>query len=93
LFGAAIDRDTDTFYLYDCYRASKASPSVHADHIRSRPHFIPIVYPHDGNRRDSMGNPGLADQYRNLGCNFLLEHFTNPPALEVIKVLTALRKV
>ena len=23
----------------------------------------------------------LADQYRNLGCNFLLEHFTNPPAL------------
>ena len=28
-----------------------------------------------------MGNPGLADQYRSLGCNFLLEHFTNPPAL------------
>ena len=28
-----------------------------------------------------MGNPGLAEQYRNLGCNFLLEHFTNPPAL------------
>jgi|TARA_Y100000034_G_scaffold133586_1_gene199463 hypothetical protein len=43
--------------------------------------FIPIAYPHDGNRRDSMGNPGLADQYRNLGCNFMLEHFTNPPAL------------
>ena len=78
---AAVDRDTDTFYLYDCYRASKASPSVHADHIRSRPHFVPIAYPHDGNRRDSMGNPGLADQYRNLGCNFLLNHFTNPPAL------------
>ena len=28
-----------------------------------------------------MGNPGLADQYRNLGCNFLLEHFTNPTPL------------
>jgi len=28
-----------------------------------------------------MGNPGLADQYRSHGCNFLLEHFTNPPAL------------
>ena len=77
----AMDRDTDTFYVYDCYRASKASPSVHADVIRRRPHFIPIVYPHDGNRRDSMGNPGLADQYRNLGCNFMLNHFTNPPAL------------
>ena len=77
----AIDRDEEMFYVYDCYRASKASPSVHAQIIRNRPHFIPVAYPHDGNRRDSMGNPGLADQYRNLGCNFLLEHFTNPPAL------------
>ena len=77
----AIDREEETFYIYDCYRASKASPTVHSDVIRIRPPFIPIAYPHDGNRRDSMGNPGLADQYRNLGCNFLLEHFTNPPAL------------
>ena len=77
----AIDRDTDTFYVYDCYRASKAAPSVHATQIMSRPNFIPVAYPHDGNRRDSMGNPGLADQYRLMGCNVLLEHFTNPPAL------------
>ena len=77
----AIDRDEEMFYVYDCYRASKASPSVHAGIIKSRPQFIPIAYPHDGNRRDSMGNPGLADQYRNLGCNFLIDHFTNPPAL------------
>ena len=28
-----------------------------------------------------MGNPGLADQYRNLGCNMLPFHFENPPAL------------
>ena len=77
----AIDRDEETFYVYDCYRMSKASPSVHSQTIRTRPNFIPIAYPHDGNRRDSMGNPGLADQYRNLGCNILLDHFTNPPAL------------
>jgi phage terminase large subunit-like protein len=77
----AVDRDEDVFYVYDCHRESKASPAVHAQTIRSRPHFIPIAYPHDGNRRDSMGNPGLAEQYRNLGCNFLLEHFSNPPAL------------
>ena len=77
----AVDRDEDIFYVYDCYRAAKASPAVHSTNIRSRPHFIPIVYPHDGNRRDSMGNPGLADQYRNLGCNMMLDHFTNPPAL------------
>jgi len=77
----AIDRDEDVFYVYDCYRMSKASPTVHAQAIRGRPSFIPIAYPHDGNRRDSMGNPGLADQYRNLGCNILLDHFTNPAAL------------
>ena len=77
----AVDNETDTFYVYDCYRASKASPAVHAEMIKQRPRFIPIAYPHDGNRRDSMGNPGLADQYRSHGCNFLLEHFTNPPAL------------
>ena len=77
----AIDTEEDMFYVYDCYRASKASPAVHAEVIRQRPHFIPIVYPHDGNRRDSMGNPGLAEQYRSLGCNFTLDHFTNPPGL------------
>ena len=77
----AIDTEEEVFYVYDCYRMSKASPTVHSQSIRTRPHFIPIAYPHDGNRRDSMGNPGLADQYRNLGCNMLLEHFTNPPAL------------
>ena len=81
LVWCAIDQEEDMFYVYDCYRASKASPSVHAQNIRSRPNFVPISYPHDGNRRDSMGNPGLADQYRNLGCNMMLDHFTNPPAL------------
>jgi len=77
----AVDLEEETFYIYDCYRASKASPTAHSEVIRQRPSFIPIAYPHDGNRRDSMGNPGLADQYRNLGCNFLLEHFTNPVPL------------
>jgi phage terminase large subunit-like protein len=81
LVWCAIDPDEECFYVYDCYRMSKASPSVHAQTIRSRPSFVPIAYPHDGNRRDSMGNPGLADQYRNLGCSMLLAHFANPPAL------------
>ncbi len=78
---AAWDRDEDTYYIYDCYRQSKAPPSVHASQIKTRQQFIPVAWPHDGNRRDSMGNPGLADQYRNLGCNMLPFHFENPPAL------------
>ena len=77
----ALDRDEEIFYVYDCYRQAKASPAIHAGIMRTRPHFIPIAWPHDGNRRDSMGNPGLADQYRSLGCNMLPFHFENPPAL------------
>ncbi len=77
----AMDVDEEVFYIYDEYAQNKRSPADHSKEIKRRPSFIPIAYPHDGNRRDSMGNPGLADQYRNHGCNFLLEHFTNPPAL------------
>ena len=77
----AWDREEDMYYIYDCYRQAKAPPSVHASAIQNRPNFVPLAWPHDGNRRDSMGNPGLAEQYRNLGCNMLPFHFENPPAL------------
>ena len=77
----AYDSDEDIVYVYDTYRQSKATPSVHANVINTRPRFISLAWPHDGNRRDSMGNPGLADQYRSHGVNLLPMHFTNPPAL------------
>jgi len=77
----AHDIEEDIFYVYDAYNANKRSPSEHAEEIMRRDYFVPIAYPHDGNRRDSIGNPGLASQYRDLGCNFLLEHFSNPPGL------------
>lgn len=75
-----IGSDEEDIVVYDTYRQNKASPYVHAQAIRTRGRY-PISFPHDGNRLDSMGNPGLADQYRNHGLNMLLEHFTNPPAL------------
>ena len=77
----AHDVEEDIFYVYDAYNANKRSPAEHAAEILRRDGYVPIAYPHDGNRRDSMGNPGLASQYRDSGCNFLLEHFTNPPGL------------
>ena len=77
----AWDREADEVYVYDCYRQAKAPPSVHANAIRARPNFIPVVWPHDGHRRDAMGNPGLAEQYRALGCNMMPFHFENPPAI------------
>ena len=78
---AAWDREEDCVYIYDCYRQAKAPPQVHASAIRTRPHWIPMAWPHDGNRRDSMGNPGLAEQYRNAGVNMLPFHFEHPPAI------------
>ena len=77
----AWDRDEDVVYVYDCYRQAKAPPHIHAAAIRTRPHWISVAWPHDGNRRDSMGNPGLAEQYRNAGVNMLPFHFENPPAI------------
>ena len=75
-----IGTDEEDIVVYDTYRQSKAPPHVHSIAIKTRGNY-PIAWPHDGNRRDSMGNPGLADQYRSHGLNMLLEHFTNPPAL------------
>ena len=77
----AWDRDKDIVYIYDCYRQRKAPPQVHATEIRKRGDWINVVWPHDGNRKDSMGNPGLAEQYRNFGVNMMPFHFENPPAL------------
>ena len=77
----AWDREEDCVYIYDCYRQAKAPPQVHAAAIRTRPRWIPVAWPHDGNRRDSMGNPGLAEQYRNAGVQMLPFHFENPPAI------------
>ena len=76
----ARDPEEDVVYVYDTYRQSKQTPEVHAASIKTRPSWISLAWPHDGNRRDSMGNPGLAEQYRGHGCNLLPEHFTNPPA-------------
>ena len=76
----AHDREEDVVYVYDVYALAKAAPHIHAAAMKTRPLFIPVIWPHDGHRRDAMGNPGLADQYRNLGCNMHFSHFENPPA-------------
>jgi hypothetical protein len=76
----AYDPDEDVIYVYDVYALAKAAPHIHAAAMKTRPSFIPIIWPHDGHRRDAMGNPGLADQYRNHGCNMHFSHFENPPA-------------
>ena len=74
----AHDRDTDTIHIYDTYRVSATTPVVHADAIKARGEWIPVVWPHDGMQHDKGSGEPLAKQYRRLGCNMLGTHFSNP---------------
>lgn len=68
----AWDQDTDTVYIYDCYRVKGERPPVHASAIRSRSQWIPMAWPKDGENETSAG-PQLAQQYREAGVNMLPE--------------------
>lgn len=69
----AWDRDTDTVYVYDCYRVREALVPIHAAVLIGRGQWIPVAWPHDGNNDTAIG-PQLANQYRNAGVNMLEEH-------------------
>lgn len=75
----AWDRDTDTVYIYDTYRESKALPPIHASTIKHRGYWIPIVWPHDGLAADKSSGIPLAQQYRAEGLQLLPNKFSNPP--------------
>lgn len=68
----AWDRDTDTIYVYDCYRLREATPVVHSAAIKGRGAWIPVAWPHDALQHDK-GNSGekIAQLYREQGVNML----------------------
>lgn len=70
---AAWDRDTDTFWVYDVYRAREQPVVVHAAAIRTRGAWIPVAWPHDGLNETAAG-PALARQYAEQGLAMLPEH-------------------
>jgi phage terminase large subunit-like protein len=71
----AHDADTDTAYIYDCYRRKGPSEllPVHAAVIVSKGKWIPMAWPHDGENETAAG-PQLAKQYRDHHVNMLPEH-------------------
>lgn len=75
----AHDRDSDTVYVYDCYKEQRVTPPVHASAIKKRGEWIPIVWPHDGYSHDKGSGVPLAQTYRNEGLNLLKDKFSNPP--------------
>jgi len=67
----AIDRDTDTLYIYDCFRVREQTPSVHAITMRAKGAWIPFAWPHDGLQHDKGSGEELAEQYKKAGVKML----------------------
>jgi len=79
---SAFDADEDVIYIFQEYGESKRTPEEHSRYIKAMPHSnIPIVIPHDGNRRTGLGNPAIRDQLSEAGLTLELEPFRNPIAL------------
>lgn len=75
----AVDRDSDTVYVYDGYRETRALPLVHAQAIKKNGDWIPCSWPHDGMKADPQSGRVIADIYRDHGVNMWPVPFTNPP--------------
>jgi len=74
----AHDRDSDAIYVYDTYRKSAETPVFHAAAMKTRGHWIPVVWPHDGSQHDKGSGIPLAQIYRQQGLNMGVKHFENP---------------
>lgn len=76
----ALDPDSDTVYIYDCYAKSKETAIVHAAALNSRERWIPVSWPKDGLQSDKGSGISLAQQYRDQGVNMLHDWARNPKA-------------
>ena len=69
----AWDRDTDTIYLYDCYKKTNKQPIFHCEALKRRGN-LPTAWPHDGLQRDKHSTKAgvtMAQKYREHGANML----------------------
>ena len=67
----AWDRDSDTVYLYDCYKMAKETATYHAQAINKRGQWIPCSWPHDGVNKEKSGGRAIKDYYIENGVNML----------------------
>ena len=74
----ALDPDSDTVYVTDCYRERTATPITHAAAIRARGLWMPVAWPHDGLQHDKGSGDELIGQYKAQGLNTLKDMASNP---------------
>lgn len=75
---SAYDANTDTIYVYDCYKESGFTPAYHAPAINGRGMWIPVILPHDADNTEKGSGMSVAQFYRNAGVNVAFEKFHNP---------------
>lgn len=68
----AIDRETDTTYLYANYKAGKAEPAVHKDCIQAKGTWIPGTIDPAANASGQYDGKKLLLAYRALGLNLAI---------------------
>ena len=61
----AHDRDNDIIYLIDDWCMPNQKTADHANQINSKNDWIPVAWPHDGEKRDPRSGTKFADIYRN----------------------------
>ena len=72
----AYNPDSDTIFVYDCYKREGEIPAIHASAIKSRGKTIPMVYPHDGDSTEKGSGKTLAEMYIEAGV-LMIGRFTN----------------
>lgn len=72
----AYDEDNDIIYVYDCLKMFSNKRFEVAARIINRPQWIPMMYPHDGEKTVEGGGT-VAGEYRKFGVNMFHTHITN----------------
>lgn len=67
----AIDPDTDTIYVYDCFTIREQTPMQHAVVLNAKSKWIPCAWPADGLQHDKGSGIALNKQYKDAGVPML----------------------
>lgn len=65
----AKDRDTDTIYLYNCYKVGETKPPIHAQSIKARGEWMKGVIDYAGT--DQSDGTRIMSMYQGLGLNVI----------------------
>lgn len=89
----AYDKKSDILYCYSEYYRAYAEPSVHADAIRSRGSWLPVVVDCHSDRKSEAGAEALLTTYEKYGLNIMKANngpgTLDPSLLEVYQRLSS----